>query len=243
MATESTPCPRSVSTASCKEAGSRGVSTAPSARSRSVTPSLRRRGTSGSGGARRRLYRSGFRPSRISSTSRWPPVVSRPTVAPLRSRMALVATVVPCTMRSVRPSRVATSSPIAPASRSSPSSTPTDWSAGVEGALAIRVSPSRSTATRSVKVPPMSMPIRYSVPDSFMSPYPSRPPPRSSGTVADYRAGDIRRKRGCWRGRTRSKAAPGSAGPPVRDREGRRRRDTPRRDACPGTRGGASVYE
>ncbi len=34
-------------------------------------------------------------------TSRWPSVVSRPTLAPLCSSSALVATVVPCTMRSV----------------------------------------------------------------------------------------------------------------------------------------------
>src|SRR4029078_5043806 len=39
--------------------------------------------------------------SRIPKTSMWPSVVSRPMRAPLRSSRALVATVVPWTMRSV----------------------------------------------------------------------------------------------------------------------------------------------
>ena len=38
--------------------------------------------------------------------------------------------------------------------------TPSDWSAGVEGALAIVTAPCASTQTRSVNVPPTSMPIR-----------------------------------------------------------------------------------
>ena len=42
-----------------------------------------------------------------------------------------------------------------------PCDTPTDGSSGVEGTLAKVALPKSSTATRSVKVPPTSMPIRY----------------------------------------------------------------------------------
>src|SRR5215813_951439 len=42
-----------------------------------------------------------------------------------------------------------------------PSITPMDGSSGVEGDLAMATRPSGSTATRSVKVPPTSMPMRY----------------------------------------------------------------------------------
>src|SRR5437899_8659275 len=49
-------------------------------------------------------------------TSRCPSVVSRPTFAPLRSSSALVATVVPWTMRSVLASRPARSVKVPPTS-------------------------------------------------------------------------------------------------------------------------------
>src|SRR5690348_13341273 len=93
--------------------------------------------------------------------SRCPSVVSMPTVAPFRSRSALVATVVPCTTRSVAPSSAAVSVPSSRASSTIPSITPMDGSSGVEADLAIATRPSGSTATRSVKVPPTSMPMRY----------------------------------------------------------------------------------
>src|SRR5439155_12263970 len=100
-------------------------------------------------------------PSRISTTSRWPSVVNNPTLAPLCSRSALVATVVPCTMRSVCASIAARSRPIVSASNCSPSRTPTDGSDGVDGTLVRLALPAPSTATRSVKVPPTSIPMRY----------------------------------------------------------------------------------
>src|SRR6267143_7062288 len=94
-------------------------------------------------------------------TSRWPSVVSRPTFAPLRSISALVATVVPWTMRSVLASKPAGSVPHSPASRPRPSMRPSDWSRGVEAHLAMTTRPVSSTAARSVKVPPTSIPIRH----------------------------------------------------------------------------------
>src|ERR1700722_982553 len=93
-------------------------------------------------------------------TSRWPSVVSRPTFAPLCSSSALVATVVPCTMRSVFSNNAASVSPNILANCSSPAITPTDGSSGVEAIFASVEIPSPSTATRSVKVPPTSMPMR-----------------------------------------------------------------------------------
>src|SRR5437764_6735776 len=106
-------------------------------------------------------------------TSRWPSVVSRPTRAPLRSSSALVATVVPCTMRSVRASNPARSVPHSVASSPRPSMRPSDWSRGVEAHLAMTTRPVSSTAARSVNVPPTSMPIRH----IFIRRGPRRPPP------------------------------------------------------------------
>src|SRR6266851_3238388 len=105
-------------------------------------------------------------------TSRWPAVVSIPTVAPLRSSSALVATVVPCTTRPVSASNPARSVRSSAARSSSPSITPMDGSAGVEADLARVTRPVSSTPTRSVKVPPTSMPIR-----SISGP----PAPRAAG--------------------------------------------------------------
>src|SRR5258705_7027925 len=93
-------------------------------------------------------------------TSRCPEVVSMPTFAPLRSRRALVATVVPCTISPVSASSAARSVPSSAASRTRPSMTPMDGSAGVEADLARLTRPASSTPTRSVKVPPTSMPTR-----------------------------------------------------------------------------------
>ena len=68
----------------------------------------------------------------ICSTCRNPAVVTRPTFAPLPSRIALVATVVPCSTWPTSASEVAA----AAQAFSMPVSTPTDWSWGVEGVLA-----------------------------------------------------------------------------------------------------------
>src|SRR6516164_3843440 len=64
-------------------------------------------------------------------------------------------------MRSVSANSAARLAPSSSASNCSPSSTPIDGSAGVDGTLARVVLPKSSTATRSVKVPPTSMPMRY----------------------------------------------------------------------------------
>src|SRR5580704_4492934 len=63
-------------------------------------------------------------------------------------------------MRSVSASRVARSRPSRVASAASPSSTPSDGSSGVDGTFASVAPPSASIATRSVNVPPTSMPMR-----------------------------------------------------------------------------------
>src|SRR5207247_5335039 len=93
--------------------------------------------------------------------SRWPSVVRMPTLAPLRSRSALVATVVPCTRRSVAARRARASAPSSRARSPMPSITPMEGSSGVDADLAMATRPSPSTATRSVKVPPTSTPMRY----------------------------------------------------------------------------------
>ena len=93
----------------------------------------------------------------ICSTCRKPLVVTSPTVAPLPSRIAFVATVVPC-------STCATSDRAMPASSQTfpmPASTPTAWSAGVDAVFARHVRPlASSTSSTSVKVPPTSTPSR-----------------------------------------------------------------------------------
>src|SRR5205823_11407264 len=58
---------------------------------------------------------------------------------------------------------ISRSRPSASASSLSPSSTPVEGSSGVEGTLARVVAPKSSTATRSVNVPPTSMPMRYTM--------------------------------------------------------------------------------
>ena len=91
--------------------------------------------------------------------SRCPAVVSMPTRAPLPSSNAFVATVVPCTMRTVVASSAGSDSPNCTAASRSPSSTPSDWSAGVVSALATVAVPSGAHTTTSVKVPPTSTPM------------------------------------------------------------------------------------
>src|SRR5687768_10485935 len=71
--------------------------------------------------------------------------------APLRSRRAFVATVMPWAR--------ATTAPASTSEASMAFITPSDWSLGVEGTLAVRILPSPS-ATRSVNVPPTSTPRR-----------------------------------------------------------------------------------
>jgi hypothetical protein len=87
-------------------------------------------------------------------------VVSSATRAVRRSSSAFVATVVPCTRRSVISSTSRSVRCSSAARLASPSSTPSDWSAGVVAALASTVAPSAPMQTTSVKVPPTSTPMR-----------------------------------------------------------------------------------
>src|SRR5688572_18634427 len=99
-------------------------------------------------------------PRRISSESRKPAEVSRPTLAPFFSRMVLVATVEPCTNRAQSPSRAETGRSSCWAARRSTPRTPSLGSAGTAGDLKMRTAPAASRSTMSVKVPPTSTPMR-----------------------------------------------------------------------------------
>ena len=138
-------------------AASSGVRTLPSASRRSRTSSRRCRGTSGAGGSMKRSYMS-YRPSRpISRASRNPAVVRSPVLAPLRSISALVASVVPW----MRAATLAGPRPASWRRVSTPCSTAWAGSLGVVRSLPTLTAPvASSTSTRSVKVPPMSTPMR-----------------------------------------------------------------------------------
>ena len=93
----------------------------------------------------------------ISSVSRKPWVVMSPQRLPRRSRMALVATVVPCT--------TAWSAPKSASVPRSAAMTPSAWLPGVDETLATRTScVSPFTMMRSVNVPPTSTPATNSIP-------------------------------------------------------------------------------
>jgi hypothetical protein len=91
----------------------------------------------------------------MARTSRKPAVVSRPVTAPVRVMIAFKPTVQPCSTSSTSLSGI----PVA----KTPRMNPIDWSSGVVGVLTTwTTSPVRaSTTTQSVKVPPMSTPMRY----------------------------------------------------------------------------------
>src|SRR6186997_2575898 len=89
----------------------------------------------------------------MMSTSRKPAVVTSAVRAPLRSRIALVATGVACRM----PETSLGSTPAVRSSVSNPSSTAMAGSRGVDATLWKRRTPARkSSSTKSVKVPPIS---------------------------------------------------------------------------------------
>src|SRR5438093_1104738 len=99
--------------------------------------------------------------------------------------MALVATVVPCAIA------LGGAPPAASSARRSP---PTSASAGSEGVLGTfrrRVWPSSATRTRSVKVPPVSIPTRTGTPSTFARAFAGRPsggpgaPPEEEGSADD----------------------------------------------------------
>ena len=155
----STPFAASRSSAARAPAASSGSTSSPPAPMRPTTSTVSCRSASGSGLGQMIQPASppGTYDRAICSTWRNPSVVTRPTRAPLPSRIALVATVVPCSTCAI--SRGST--PAAAQTFARPLITPSAWSAGVEGVLARHVRPvSSSTRSRSVKVPPTSTPKR-----------------------------------------------------------------------------------
>src|ERR1019366_2113184 len=150
MTTLSAPSAMSCFAAASTCASSSGTSTSPSASSRSSTSRRKRRSINGTNRP--------FRPYGVGrvrrpswSTARKPRVVMRPTVAILRSSIALDVVVLPWTM--------ASSSLGSTPAASSAASTPKAWFCPVVGTLSMRPSPVWSSTTmRSVKVPPTSMP-------------------------------------------------------------------------------------
>ena len=147
--TDGQPVSIRVSTAARTASRSTGVSMVPSANVRSGTPSRTSREITGVKVPQRPQVRGRSR-RRISSTSVNPWVVIRPAGAPVRSRSALVPTVVPWTMA---PSRRRSGSPVV-----TPLMNPSASAARVDGTLATRNPPSSSSTKTSVNVPPTSMP-------------------------------------------------------------------------------------
>ena len=100
---------------------------------------------------------SGMRMRPISSTSRKPRVVIRPVLAPLRCRMVLEPTVVPCSTSAMAPGAIDNSASSCP----TPSITAMLGSAGVEEILLWWIRPASVNSAISVKVPPISTATRY----------------------------------------------------------------------------------
>src|SRR5262245_5566775 len=152
-----TPCRRSACTDSRTSSSFSGTRTRPFASSRSRMPRRRRRGARKvgvSGSIARSYMRERFiRPS--SSTSSKPAVVRTAVTAPFCSRIALVATVVPCMKRSTSPA----GAPAMTRTLRTAAPIPSSRSFGVLGTFVRASWPPRSSATMSVKVPPMSTPI------------------------------------------------------------------------------------
>ena len=107
-----------------------------------------------------RSYRSARDDRRSSSRSRKPRVAMKPHLAPLFSSSALVTTVVACDSRVTSAGSIAFSA----SPWRMPSITPWPKSRGVVRTLAMPMRPlSSSTIATSVKVPPISMPIRQAI--------------------------------------------------------------------------------
>src|SRR5690348_597676 len=157
------PASRSERSLARMSSSSSGMITSPSAPIRSTASTVCSRAASGSG------FGQMIQPARppgtneraICRTCRNPAVVTRPTRAPLPSRIALVATVVPCRTWPIASTEVEA----AAQTFSMPVSTPTDWSCGVDWVLARYDAPLSSSINRmSVKVPPTSTPNRNRIP-------------------------------------------------------------------------------
>ena len=140
-------------------ASSRGRIGSPEASSRSGTGKRHRRGTSGTGFSMSMSYCSKRLSVPISMESRNPSVVTSAVRAPLRSISALVARVVPWITSATSSGATALDSIAwARAWR-----TPSSGASGVVSTFAVIRSGPRSS-TISVKVPPISTPIRTAAP-------------------------------------------------------------------------------
>ena len=159
-ATASMPSRSKSASAASMSPRTSGVCSLPSLSMRPRTPLRRWRGTSTGAYGLRWFHWSSRNPRLISRTSRKPSVVSRPTLAPLPSIMRLVATVEPCTKSAHLPSTSRTLHPSSRASRSSEATTPRLGSSGTDSTLTTTPAPALSVSTRSVNVPPTSIPRR-----------------------------------------------------------------------------------
>ena len=133
-----------------------GVTTLPSAARRSLISRRQRRGASGSGFFHVRSNMVGVRMRAISSTSRNPSVVSKAVFAPTRCRMVLDAVVVPWTISVMSPGAI----PVCASSNAIPSTTARAGLSGVVDVLFTYKVRSGASRTISVKVPPISQPMR-----------------------------------------------------------------------------------
>jgi len=167
-ARDSTPAAMRLSTAPATSASSRATTMSPSRSMRSLTPRISSLGMMGAGLASLEEWTSSrscspaileyTRPTiRLSSC---PCVVMRPVRAPPRSSIALVAWVVPWTNIVVRSSNSPVDIPSDAALTPTASSTPSWRDPRVVSDLEMLRSPRPPTTTQSVKVPPMSTPIR-----------------------------------------------------------------------------------
>ena len=136
---------------------SRGRRTFPRESSRSLMPRVNARSASGSGFCMIIQPASGpgvWERARCSNCSKFS-VTSSPTFAPFSSSMMLVDTVVPWSTDRTSRGRTSASA----RSAAVPVMSPTDWSSGVDGVFLRWISPlCSSSSSRSVKVPPTSMP-------------------------------------------------------------------------------------
>ena len=149
-----TPSETRPSTTLIASASSSGRMTSPSRVTRSLTPRLRCRGTSGTGMRAWRSYMSYICSRPISKMSRKPAVVISAVFAPFRWMIELVVSVVLCTITD-SPSNAA---PAASSASAAPAISASCGASGLVSTLWTLTSPvARSSSEKSVKVPPMSM--------------------------------------------------------------------------------------
>src|SRR5947207_3791905 len=170
-----TSCPTRRRIASSDSVSLSGTTTSPKQSTRSETPSMKRFGTIGTGFrlsgkcTTLRISRevTPREPRMMWMASSWPRVVIRPTRAPFLWRSVFVPTVVPCVRTATSRQNRSKETPKRPAARRIAASIPSAKSAGVDGDLVAVIRPLRSSATQSVKVPPMSTPTRRLGTDYF----------------------------------------------------------------------------